>query len=77
MPIGQTEHLDRKTGRGAGLDLAEMGGSGTAAGVGFGKRQQGRRAERERSILPVVVERGKDTGGFVEQELGRTQEGSR
>ena len=64
-------------GHGAGLDLAEMGGSGTAAGVGFGKRQRGRRAERERSILPVVVERGKDTGCFVEQELGRTQEGGR
>jgi hypothetical protein len=50
-----------------------MDALGTAAGGGFGRRQQGRKAERERSIQPVVVERGKDIGGFVMKKHGRTQ----
>ena len=54
-----------------------MGALGTAAGGGFGRRQQGKKAERERSIQPVVVERGKDTGGFVEEKHERTQKRDR
>ena len=54
-----------------------MGASGTAAGEGFGRRQQGKKAERERSIQPVVVERGKDTGCFVRKKHGGAQKGDR
>lgn len=57
----------------AGLDLAETGALGMAAGGRFGRRWQGRKAGCGHSILLAAVGRGRDNGGFGEKKLRRAQ----